>query len=111
MPNNPEHREQAAFVQWLEFKGYKHTAIPNSTYTRSWNQKRKNKEAGLKPGFPDLVVIVQNRLVAIEMKIKPNKPTKEQKAWIEALNACEGISAFVCYSTEEAIAEIEGMVK
>jgi hypothetical protein len=39
----PEAREQANLVLYLEENNYKYTAIPNSTYTTSWNQKIINK--------------------------------------------------------------------
>jgi hypothetical protein len=40
----PEAQEQANLVEWLEAKNYTFTAIPNSTYTKSWYQKNLNKE-------------------------------------------------------------------
>jgi len=46
MPKNTtplETEEQRTFVQWLEYKKLIFTAIPNSTFTRSWSQKAKNK--------------------------------------------------------------------
>jgi hypothetical protein len=39
----PEAQEQANLVEWLEAKNYTFTAIPNSTYTKSWYQKHLNK--------------------------------------------------------------------
>jgi hypothetical protein len=49
-------------------KGYKFTAIPNSTYTKSWKQKLHNKDMGLRAGFPDIVVIAHSVFIAIELK-------------------------------------------
>lgn len=95
--------EQTKFVHWLEDQGYMFTAIPNSTYTTSWNQKRKNRATGLRPGLPDVLVIAENKLMFVEMKrIKNSSTTKEQKKWIEAINAA-GIPAKVCKGHEEAI--------
>jgi len=37
-----EDLEQYNLVKWLEINKYKFTAIPNSTYTKSWKQKKKN---------------------------------------------------------------------
>ena len=35
--------EQQTLVHWLEINNYKFTSIPNSTFTESFSQKRKNK--------------------------------------------------------------------
>jgi len=36
-------------------------------------------------GFPDLILVKQQKLVAWECKIPPNKPTYNQNIWIKAL--------------------------
>ena len=36
------------------------------------------------PGFPDLVLIRRERLVAAELKVGRNKPTRAQWDWLEA---------------------------
>ena len=101
-----EYQEQCLFVEYLDIlknqgKIFMFTAIPNNTWTPSWGQKIKNKKAGLNPGFPDLLIVLMPNIICIEMKVKPNKTTVEQQAWIKALNEC-GIGTFVCYGYEEA---------
>jgi len=82
---------------------YKFTAIPNSTYTKSENQKRRNTASGLRRGLPDLLIIVNDRLVFVEMKrTKGGVVSKEQKEWIEVLNNI-GIPAQVCRGATAAI--------
>lgn len=123
-PNMSEDEEQQLVVEWLEARKFKFTAIPNSTYTTSWKQKAKNKRTGVRAGFPDLVVIVpcqdkKTRLVAIELK-KAKKVLKSgklstsgtvvsefQKSWIEALNECDNVGAYVCYGHKEAISLVK----
>ena len=118
-----EEQEQALFVDWLEMNNLKFTAIPNNTWTTSFNQKRKNKRTGLRPGFPDMIVIVPgadkvHRLICIEMKkakqigkkgrpIGGGKLKPHQQEWIIALNKCNDVEAFVCYGFEEAKAVVE----
>lgn len=105
--NPTEDQEQQVVVQYLEFKGHKFTAIPNSTYTKSWKQKVKNTRTGLRAGFPDLVAIVDGTFIAIEMKrIKGGVLSKEQANWIEALND-SGIDARVCKGAKQALAFIK----
>lgn len=102
-----EYEEQVTLVQYLSLKGYKHTAIPNSTYTTSWNQKRRNKATGLNPGLPDMVVIVNDNLVWIELKrTKGGVLSQAQKDWIAALEEA-GQTVRVCKGAEEAIKFIE----
>lgn len=102
-----EDQEQQLLVQYCDLKGYKRFRVPNETFTRSWNQKRKNKMLGVSAGVPDLFVIVNGQLCAIEMKRKKNSSTSMvQKEWIEALNE-SGIPARVCKGHEQAIEFIE----
>lgn len=93
--NTPlEDVEQEAFVEWLELHRFKFTAVPNSTYTKSWKQKQKNKRTGLRAGFPDLIVLIppdrskdgEGYMLAIEMKRqKGGVMSEEQKQWAKAL--------------------------
>ena len=102
--------EQKALVQWLNIKKIKHTAIPNSTFTTSWKQKRHNTDMGLTPGFPDLVVCAGRLLLFIEMKRKGGSTSKFQKEWIERINKCESHHAVVCVGYEEAVKLISSFV-
>ena len=85
------------------------TAIPNSTYTKSIQQKIKNKQSGLRPGLPDLVIALPGTgLVWIEMKrTKGNVLSTVQQQWIATLNACPGNQAYVCKGFDAAKAVIE----
>lgn len=112
LPILTEDREQMNLVLWLQEKGYTFTAIPNSTFTRSWKQKLHNKDMGLRAGFPDLVVIAAGVFMAIEMKRSDGGAgaTKLQKAWINQLMSA-GIPARVCNGKDEAVAFIEATVR
>lgn len=104
-----EFEEQKVFVEWLEAKGLKFSAIPNSTYTTSWNQKRKNKESGLRAGLPDLLIILPacKGLLFIEMKrTKGGVISPEQQGWINELNTLDGVEAAVCKGAAEAISKV-----
>lgn len=116
-----EDAEQIVVVQWLELQGLKFTAIPNSTYTKSWKQKSKNKNTGLRPGFPDLIILIaphqaidgRGRLLALEMKRqKGGVVSAEQKAWIAALNGLKTphIDSVVAHGSQEAIEYIASFI-
>lgn len=106
-----EDQEQELLVQYCDLRGIPRFRVPNETFTRSWNQKRKNKALGVSAGVPDLFLIVGKKLIAIEMKRTVNGVTSPaQKAWLEKLNKA-GVPAQVCKGHEEAIKFIEEMEK
>lgn len=103
--------EQIRFVNWLEQQGHTFTCVPNSTYTKSWNQKRLNTAMGLRAGFPDLIVIAANTFLCIEMKRKKGGViTEKQKDWHKALTSA-GIPVKVCYGAEDAIQFVKQIIQ
>lgn len=114
-----ERDEQIRFVTWLEDRDIRVTAIPNSTYTTSHKQKALNRATGLRPGFPDLVVLIKpsqshdgrGYLLLPEMKrVKGGKLSPDQRAWIAALNGlgCEQVESVVAHGAAEAIEYVSG---
>jgi hypothetical protein len=107
VPN--EYEEQVVLRQYCEFKGLPFFAVPNETYTTSWNQKRRNRAKGVVSGVPDFWVIANGILIAIELKrIKGGVVSESQKRWLKLLNDA-GTPAKVCKGAEEAIKFIESM--
>lgn len=53
-------------------------------------------------GWPDLVLAhpTRGRLLIVELKRKPAKPTDEQTVWLDTLRAC-GVDARLVYVPEE----------
>lgn len=108
MPQPTEYEEQVYFIQYLEVlqrQGHKikFTAIPNSTYTKSWSQKAKNKASGLRPGLPDLFLIINSYPIFIEMKrTKRGVVSPKQKDWLQSLKDA-GLDCYVCKGAQEAI--------
>jgi len=111
-----EYDEQKLVVQYLELIKAKFTAIPNSTYTKSWGQKNKNKSSGVRAGLPDLFIIINKKPFFIEMKRPKEKGiakgvlSQEQKSWIEKITEA-GIDCYVCYGFEEAKKVIDNIKK
>lgn len=116
-----EFGEQQAFVHYLQLlqnkgKVVKYTAVPNNTWTPSNKQKTKNRELGLRAGFPDLVILTRRTFLCIEMKVKPNKSTPDQQDWQRAINNLNAdfrnlVFARVCYGFDEAKQLIDSIVK
>lgn len=78
-------------------------AIPNGG-RRDRAEAAHLKRQGVKPGVPDLSLPVPRGVyhgLYIEMKVGNNKPTKNQKEWINALKA-NGYAVEVCYSAAAA---------
>jgi hypothetical protein len=109
MPKPTEHSEQAAFIQYCE-RNLSHLpelawlyATPNGG-KRNLQVAIKLKAEGVKAGVPDLCLPVPRQKPSggvyhglyMETKVKPNKPTPEQRAWLAFLEA-QGYAAAVCY--------------
>lgn len=102
-----EDEEQAVVVQYMQLKGIPHWRTPNETYTKSWKQKAKNKRLGVVAGVPDLFAIVNNKLIAIEMKrTKGSVTSQAQKDWLEKLNNA-GVEGRICKGATAAIEFME----
>lgn len=50
-----------------------------------WMSYHTWKSANSAPGFPDLVMVRDDRTIFAELKCKPNKPTAMQHQWLNAL--------------------------
>lgn len=112
-----EHEEQCTFVEWLETKKLKFSAIPNGG-GRSMHQAMVLKKEGVRGGLPDMLIIVKDHLVWIEMKRSDLKPkiggkggvSDEQWRWIDALNRCNNVQVYVCYGAEEAMKVVDSVL-
>jgi len=47
------------------------------------------------PGFPDLVAVKGERLLAIEVKAQDGRVTPDQRVWLSALAAVPGVACYV----------------
>lgn len=105
-----EDEEQSVVVNYLRLKGIPHFHVPNSTYTKSWSQKRKNTMLGVVPGVPDLFFFVGGRAYAVEMKRrKMGVVSSHQKEWLETLNN-NGVKAVIAKGADAAIEFIDECV-
>jgi hypothetical protein len=105
-----EHSEQVAVIQWKNMLQNRHIelgllfAVPNGGL-RNRMVAIKLKAEGVQPGVPDLILPVPKKGhtgLAIEMKVRPNKETHEQKWWLSSLENNGWVTA-ICYSADEAI--------
>lgn len=71
------------------------------------------KKQGVKPGVSDVILLLPKgkyHYLCIEIKCGKNKPTKEQKKFIEYVNSVGGC-AVVCYGCNDAINVIKKYLK
>jgi hypothetical protein len=114
--NHYESEHQRAVVDWASMASHHHItgkigdyliAIPNGG-ARGKVEAVILKAEGVKAGVSDLFLAIPMGGFSglwIEMKIKPNKVTDSQIAWITRM-ASVGYAAIVCWSCDEARAAI-----
>lgn len=103
-----EAQEGRTLVAYLRVKGYRFTHCANETGSgkSARFQGIRNKQQGVSKGFPDYLVWVNGKMIAIELKrIKGSVTSPEQKDWIAFLQSV-GTPAAICKGAEAAIAFI-----
>jgi hypothetical protein len=109
MVQTKEEIEQIALFRWAEYAQAQYEElklmyhVPNEG-KRSAITGARMKQAGLKAGVPDVCLPTAHGGyigLYIEMKVKPNKPTENQKQWLRSLRGAGHFTA-ICYSWEEA---------
>lgn len=102
---------QAACVRWFRYQ-YPNLiiyAVPNGG-TRNVREAQRLKSEGVLAGVADLVVMLpQGKSLYIEMKIKGNKQTKNQKDFQKKVITL-GHTYAVCYTFEEFKRVIENYI-
>lgn len=112
-----EHDEQKALIKWFDLKypelRGRLAACPNGGQ-RNVIVAAKLKAEGVRPGYPDLNLLVPRHGFAglfIEMKRqKGGSLTAEQAGWLEFLNA-QGFMAVVCKGFDAGRETIAGYLK
>lgn len=103
-----ETSEQKTVIEFCDILHIPVVHIPNEG-KRSKRYGAELRKMGMRKGFPDLFFpAARNGFhgLLIEMKkSQKEKPTKDQKEWIDFLND-SGYCAAVCYGADEAIAKI-----
>ena len=98
-----EDDESKTLAQMLDLGRYRYTHIANEMQG-TWGARMRAKRLGVRPGFPDDVILNGKELVIIELKrMKGGKTSDEQKQWIEALSGVKGVRVGVCKGAEEAM--------
>ena len=111
--HSSEHREQVALIKWRDRNRDRYPqlgamyAVPNAG-KRGRKARSAMLDEGLSAGVPDVCLPCPAGgfgALYIEMKYGRNKPTENQRAWIQFLRAL-GNRVEVCYSYEAARAVV-----
>lgn len=112
--NISEYQECQVFHRWLDLNHIKHTHIGNESQIGGRAGAIRGaqlKRIGQSKGFPDYLVIVNNKLIAIEMKReKGGKVSDEQRDWLDAL-AKAGVDSYVAHGANEAMEIVQSYLK
>ena len=99
---------QTSCVKWFRYQ-YPHLiiyAVPNGG-SRNVREAQRLKAEGVLAGVADLVVLLpQGKSLYIEMKVKGNRQTENQKDFQQKAEVL-GYKYYVCYSFDEFKAIIE----
>lgn len=112
-----EDGEQEAVIQWATLMRNARPELLNLYHVpnegkRSKAEAARQQRLGLRRGVPDLILDYPKGIyhgLRVEMKVKPNKTTADQEAWLERL-ARAGYFVAVCYSAQEAIETIQAYI-
>lgn len=117
-----EDQEQELVVGWCEAQHIKIAAVPNGTYNPHASQQAKNYRTGLRPGFPDLIVLISpvqskdgiGRMLMVEMKRRKTfKVSDEQKQWAMAINGLgiPQVESVIAHGHREAVDYLSAFLK
>ena len=112
--NATEYQECQVFHRWLDLNHIRHTHIGNESQIGGRQGAIRGaqlKRIGQSKGFPDYLIIVNEKLIAIEMKReKKGKVSKEQQDWLDAL-AKAGVDGYVAHGANEAMEIVQQYLK
>ena len=106
-----ETTEQQAVIEWAGYASGRYQALKNLYHVPNEGKRSRTaggitKSMGLRPGVPDLMLDYpagKYHGLRLEMKYGSNRPTVDQKDWLNRLQAA-GYFVAVCWSANQAIA-------
>jgi hypothetical protein len=96
------HRTVAELLDWMLDESSVYTTFPAGWGKLPKATSGRLRGAGLKAGFPDILVFHDHRVVGIELKVKDRKPSAAQQLMFPRLRRC-GMQIYVCQSVDDVI--------
>lgn len=78
---------------------------------RAWRAYHTYDSRRSQKGFPDLVLLKPPRLIFAELKVGKKRPTAEQRAWLDELDECPEVEAYLWYESDWHSGEIDALLK
>lgn len=92
----PEYEFQKAVIELARLRGWlcaHFRAVPvRDKSGRVYHQTPVDADGA---GFPDLILLRRERMIAAELKCGSNKPSPEQEKWLSAFHAAAFVEVFV----------------
>jgi hypothetical protein len=104
-----EEDEAVVLADYLRVKKIPFAHVPNEGVKKVVYMKKLARQ-GVSSGFPDYVVFLPHKLIAIELKRRDKKLSKvsdNQQEWLDTINCYEYATAYTAYGATEAIEIIE----
>lgn len=86
------------------------TNVEHALLVFGWRSYHTRYSIGSAPGFPDLIAVRGDRVLAAELKREGKSPTRAQDAWLDDL-AVAGVEVFVWYPSEWIDGTIESVLR
>lgn len=127
-----EHDNAVMLFNWCQGMNIECWHLSQEVYTKSWNQKRIQKEAGVRSGVADYLIYISERqsihkfpvILFIELKKEKISANKEegikgsypkvseaQIDFLEKMDTVGNVGTKIAYGSEEAIEFIESHLK
>lgn len=85
----------------MQCPGVQVVSVPNAGKRGQWAMNQALRE-GMRPGFPDVMCIAQDKIAFIEFKAAKGAIDPKQQAWIDWLNA-HGFPATISRDPDHAL--------
>lgn len=99
------HRTVAELLEWMLYYPTVFTTFPAGWGKLAPATAGRLRGAGLKAGFPDILIFHESRCVGIELKVKGRKPSAAQQLMFPRLRQC-GMKIYVCESVDDVMAAL-----
>lgn len=109
--SQPEDTLQRTVVSHIQARGVPGLVFWHTPNSSKLGGKRVNgipleairlKKLGLRAGVSDLMFVHDSKIFAMELKVRPNKPTESQLTFLSDLERAGGYTS-VCYDVDTAL--------
>lgn len=97
---------QRLVIDYAHLRGWRVASFRPARVMRNGREKYETAVGADGKGWPDLFLVRDNRLVALELKVGKNKPSDEQQAWLAALQRVCDFAACVWPADWELIERV-----